>query len=642
MDPNSTAIYKYDILHVNIRGIRANRDFLLDYLKDIGYPEIVLLNETKLSTSSHVKVDGYECISKRQQHKSYGSMIFVRSDISNVVEITELNSKFKKDEIIGAEILPSADVPGIKVFTLYNPPNTKPNPEIFRYLANQDGKIVLAGDLNCKNRSWGSTKTDQLGEELQENINENDLYILNDSSKTRCDPLTGKEETLDLFICNFDTLSIYGGFWVGPSVGSDHYPIHSRLQFRPKPENPRPEKERRLNNTDWLKFQNSLKKSHFPIPKTAAEADIVANTITSQIIEAFHASCPLTEKRKKKNKSPFTPEIKALVKNKRKLRREKNAALAAGDHISVRSIMTQINRLGSDIKKLQKNEKRQRLKKHCEQLSKEVNTKNFFRSFKVVANPILHSDSTPSNFQIITDEYGNTATTNEQKANLFANRLEKVHQEPNFDGFNDQWKHTVDDFINEHPDIYQTEADSEYLGAEEGDDSSLLQPVTLEEIELNLKKCKSKSAVGLDGISYELIKKFPNSYMLQFASFLTACMRLGHFPSNWKKAKVILIPKPGKDPRQAKNHRPISLLSCLGKILERILAYRLSNYLEQNKLFAKSQSGFRSKRMTTEQLLRLSEECHIGIKQKKVTSALFLDAEAAFDKCWHNGIRFKL
>lgn len=46
--------------------------------------------------------------------------------------------------------------------------------------------------------------------------------------------------------------------------------------------------------------------------------------------------------------------------------------------------------------------------------------------------------------------------------------------------------------------------------------------------------------------------------------------------------------------------------------------------------------------MTAEQLLRLSEETHQAFKEDKTTAALFLDAESAFDRCWHNGIRYKL
>ena len=102
------------------------------------------------------------------------------------------------------------------------------------------------------------------------------------------------------------------------------------------------------------------------------------------------------------------------------------------------------------------------------------------------------------------------------------------------------------------------------------------------------------------------------------------------------------MPRPGKDLSSAKNYRPISLLSCLGKLFERLLAGRISKYLEHKGLFNKNQSGYRKGKMSSDHLLRLVEESHEGFRHGKVTASLFLDAEAAFDKCWHDGVKFKL
>ena len=73
-----------------------------------------------------------------------------------------------------------------------------------------------------------------------------------------------------------------------------------------------------------------------------------------------------------------------------------------------------------------------------------------------------------------------------------------------------------------------------------------------------------------------------------------------------------MIPKPNKDASIAKNYRPISLLSCIGKLFERLLAGRMSKYLEKNGLFFKNQSGYRRGKMTSDHLLRLVEESHDG------------------------------
>ena len=110
-------------------------------------------------------------------------------------------------------------------------------------------------------------------------------------------------------------------------------------------------------------------------------------------------------------------------------------------------------------------------------------------------------------------------------------------------------------------------------------------------------------------------------------------MRIGYLPKAWKHAKVIMVPKPGKDLSSAKNYRPISLLSCLGKLFERLLAGRISQYLESNGLFNKNQSGYRRGKMSQDHLLRLVEESHEGFREGKETACLFLDAEVAFDKC---------
>ena len=117
---------------------------------------------------------------------------------------------------------------------------------------------------------------------------------------------------------------------------------------------------------------------------------------------------------------------------------------------------------------------------------------------------------------------------------------------------------------------------------------------------------------------------------------------MGYFPKAWKHAKTIMVPKPGKDLSSAKNYRPISLLSCLGKLFERLLAGRISKYIEQKGLFNKNQSGYRKGKMSSDHLLRLVEESHVGFREGEEMAGLFLDAEAAFDKCWHDGIRYKL
>ena len=641
---DTSNLYKYEILHLNIRGARANKSNLLKYLSDCNFPEIVTLNETKLGSGIQYDLPGYNCAARKEKSHNggaHGSMILVRSDLNDISEIEEIEGRFPQNELLGITIKSSNRRPELKVFTYYIPPNTPPNPQILEFVGKQRGNCILTGDLNCKNRIWGSTKTDSNGQELHDQIQTNGLFILNDGSKTRCDPVSGKEEALDIIISNRDAVSIFRNFWVGDDTGSDHYPIHTILQFKNN-QNEQKGQEQRVEWTDWKAFQQKmLSLPSLSTCTTSNDIDWTVEIITKQITQAFNTACPLRDK-KGPAKCRFTPEIENKVKEKRCLRRQKNLAAARDDLLEVRRLMTRINFLGNEIKKLQKQEAKKDLERHCESLNRENNPKKFFQIFKKISNPLINTEPTPTNARKITDEWGNSARTSQEKATLFANRLGKVHQEPDFRGFNDGWKASVDRYLSENDKIYKINPISQYLDPEEGDDSSLLEEVSVGELKENLARCKSKSTPGLDGIKYSVIKRIPDGYLEEIAKVFSACLKVGYFPSAWKTAKTILIPKPGKDSREAKNFRPISLLSCLGKLLERLLANRISKYMEEKKLFTSSQSGFRSNHMTAEQLLRLSEQCHNAFKNKQVVASLFLDAEAAFDKCWHSGIMYKL
>ena len=644
MSNTNATLYKYEILHLNIRGARANKANLLQYLSDCGKPEVITLNETKLGTNIQFELPGYNCASRRENSLhggSHGSMIMVRSDISDIVEIEETKDLFPRHELLGICIKGNNIRPEVKIFTFYIPPRTHPEPRILQFLGHQTGNCILIGDLNCKNLVWGSRKTDAYGEELHDQIQHNNLFILNDGSKTRCDPVSGKEEALDIAIANFGALSMFRNFWIGDDVGSDHYPVHVLFQFNTKPHETNIQ-EQRMECTNWKVFQQHMSATPaLDACNNPQDIDAAVELITNQITAAFDVACPARKKRNRK-KYRFTTEIETKVKEKRQLRRDKNKAYANNDLAEVRRIMTRMNFLGNEIKKMQKLESKKELERHCEKLNQEKDPKKFFQIFRKIANPIMDTEPTPTNTRKIQDEWGNSASTSQEKATLFANRLRKVHQEPEYHGFDEGWKTSVERYLADNQKVFKINPMSQYIESEDGDESMLLKPVSIAEMKENLAKCKNKSAPGQDNIKYAVIKRLPDTFLSQIAHVFSSCLKLGYFPLAWKSAKTILIPKPGKDAREAKNFRPISLLSCLGKLLERIIARRLSCHMEENGLFTESQSGFRAKHMTAEQLLRLSEECHLAFKQKKIVAAIFLDAEAAFDKCWHSGIKHKL
>ena len=104
----------------------------------------------------------------------------------------------------------------------------------------------------------------------------------------------------------------------------------------------------------------------------------------------------------------------------------------------------------------------------------------------------------------IKDELGNIASTAQERIELFANRLERVHQTPEFVGFDDGWKISVERYIQQNDIAFKTNPISRYLEPEEGDDSPLVIPPTVSEVADHLRYCKTNS--GQDGVGYDLLK----------------------------------------------------------------------------------------------------------------------------------------
>ncbi|KHJ32656.1 hypothetical protein EV44_g3666 [Erysiphe necator] len=109
-------------------------------------------------------------------------------------------------------------------------------------------------------------------------------------------------------------------------------------------------------------------------------------------------------------------------------------------------------------------------------------------------------------------------------------------------------------------------------------------------------------------------------------------MDKGYYPACWKKATGAVLRKPGKpDYSQPKAYRVISVLSCLGKISERIIAQRLSYLAETSDLLHDSQIGGRLKKSAIDAALLLTNEIQTNKNHNLMTSALFLDVKGDFD-----------
>ena len=156
-----------------------------------------------------------------------------------------------------------------------------------------------------------------------------------------------------------------------------------------------------------------------------------------------------------------------------------------------------------------------------------------------------------------------------------------------------------------------------------------------------LKNLDTSKATGPDGVSNTLLKKCANAISQPLCCLFNKSLSCGKFPSDWKKANVSPIFK-SNDKQKHTNYRPISLLSNIGKILERLVFMRLYEYCMNNGLLTWRNSAYKAYDSTTNQLIYLTHKIYEALDKGQDVCLVSLDASAAFDRVWHEGLIHKL
>ena len=167
------------------------------------------------------------------------------------------------------------------------------------------------------------------------------------------------------------------------------------------------------------------------------------------------------------------------------------------------------------------------------------------------------------------------------------------------------------------------------------------QLVTENEICEVIKCLNSKNSCGSDGISSKLIKYIIEELSMPLTVIINQIFTTGIFPDNLKTAKIHPLLKAG-DPLLATNYRPISLLTSISKIFEKIIFNQLTNYLSLNNILTDSQYGFRKNHSTQSAALELIDRLMISMDKGKTPLAIFLDFSKAFDTLDHEILLYKL
>ena len=130
------------------------------------------------------------------------------------------------------------------------------------------------------------------------------------------------------------------------------------------------------------------------------------------------------------------------------------------------------------------------------------------------------------------------------------------------------------------------------------------------------------------------------SYIL--AELFNKCLKESCFPDCWKVSSVVPVFKNVGGRSTAKNYRPVSLLSVVSKVFEKLVNNRIVDHLEKCGLFSDFQYCFRSSRSTADLLTVVSDRIARAFNRSGTTRTVALDISKAFDRVWHAGLLHKL
>ena len=169
--------------------------------------------------------------------------------------------------------------------------------------------------------------------------------------------------------------------------------------------------------------------------------------------------------------------------------------------------------------------------------------------------------------------------------------------------------------------------------------------ITPEEVRDAIFKSSTNSAPGHSQITYQVLKWVwaHNSGQKHILTLMQKCLHNGYHPKSWRKAIAIALRKPNKpDYSNPRAYRLITLLECLGKVLERIVARRLTFLAGELNLVPPNQFGGRSNSSTDDAILTFITDIQAAWSTGKVTSALTFDIKGYFDFVNHNRLLCEL
>ncbi|XP_026475555.1 uncharacterized protein LOC113380589, partial [Ctenocephalides felis] len=183
--------------------------------------------------------------------------------------------------------------------------------------------------------------------------------------------------------------------------------------------------------------------------------------------------------------------------------------------------------------------------------------------------------------------------------------------------------------------------DEDLNGYAEMENDLLSKPFTKWELEKTWHK-RTDTAPGLNNIQYSMLRNLPEKGKQILLKIINKYWKRPELIDDWHINKVILLRKPNINRNEIDAYRPITLSSCIAKIKDRLIKRRLEWWLEHNKIFPRTQFGFRRKHSTMDNLSIFISDIYLAFSKNTYVVALFSDIKGAYDNVIPNILMDKL
>ena len=148
--------------------------------------------------------------------------------------------------------------------------------------------------------------------------------------------------------------------------------------------------------------------------------------------------------------------------------------------------------------------------------------------------------------------------------------------------------------------------------------------------------------MGIDQIPNEYLKYAESKLVPIFTRLFNLIFNSGILPDDWLTGIIKPIYKKKGNPKEPESYRPITIVSCFGKLFTSILNKRITTFLESMEKFKENQAGFRKNYSTTDHIFSLYALFEILKQRKKKLYCAFIDFSKAFDTVWRTGLWQKM